>query len=1029
MRGPFVTFDEPGFPTIGGVGPSFSLPDVAQVRTTSVSELVDALHPGAILAWRHGAAFPADAWPALHAFLSAGGSWLQLGGAPFTRPVTGRPGTGIVEPFTLACTHALRLNQVFEVAVGGCRVRPVADATRSTPSTQAASGDVSRELPADAVAIVVEPRFTDVQDVADESGSPGEPDAIARPLLHVVASPDARHAAAPAAWAIDRLRGAFAGGRWTFWTLSSTPTDDEWTLLRHVSALPPFDLQVTPEDACPRDGEAPTIRVRLLRPRQDTPPAAGVVVAIDGDGKARGGETRLELPAGPDATTRVELAPTRQRGLHRVRVSIDGVGAVTAGFHVFDPDLFASGATWTHDAHVLRRDGRPAPLVGTTFMSSRVHREFLFRPDAAEWDASFAEIAALGMNVVRTGLWSGWSRAAADTGDARESFLRALEAYYLSARAHGLSVVFTLFAFTPHGFGSGDPYFDPRALAAQRAFVASIARRFAAAREFLWDLINEPSVSNPAKLWVTRPVGTTHEHEAFTAWLAARFATDAPGSSWEDVVRRRWRLAPGAPIGVPADEDFDDAYAFTGRHPYRAADYTAFTKDAFAGWAASMRDAIRSAGSTTPITVGQDEGGLVVRPTPATHADAVDFTSMHTWWNNDAQLWDSVVAKVPDRPLIVSETGMMLREHLSRTAVRSPGDNAALLSRKLAYAFAAGASGVIQWCYDVNPFMNSDNEVHIGLKRVDGSVRPEHAVLGDVATFVARNAARFDGHVAPGVVVVVPSHEQHTPRDLATLATRRVVRVFAEQAGVAIRAVDAARIARDLGSPRVIVLPSCRGIDERAWRAIADAVERGATLACSGWFETDDAGLPAERLGGLPVAAAASARATGRPPARSLAAVCEARELDGTLRRYRFSGTLPESWLRTDAASVRRMPHGRGTILHHPLPIDWADADEATPPLYEAALAVAGVSAPVRISGGRTSGRLLAVQQFSAAWLLVGINDADTDWQPIVSRGSRSETVTLRVAAQQAAFAFVEPSTWKLLDTSWRAGDRRGHGN
>ena len=158
-------------------------------------------------------------------------------------------------------------------------------------------------------------------------------------------------------------------------------------------------------------------------------------------------------------------------------------------------------------------------------MSATVHRDFLFEPNAAVWDDAFGEIALLGMNAIRTGLWSGWRKITVDPNVVDESFLRALEAFYLTARKHRLPVIFSLFAFVPEDFGSGDPYFDPRALEGQRALLSACARRLSPAREFIWDLINEPSFSSPRHLWSLRPVRSTHERSAFLEWLAARYKT------------------------------------------------------------------------------------------------------------------------------------------------------------------------------------------------------------------------------------------------------------------------------------------------------------------------------------------------------------------------------------------------------------------------------------------------------------------------------------------------------------------------
>ena len=80
----FVIFAEPGFPAVDVSQDLIPIRDA--IVATSVAELDEALRPGRVLVWRHGSAFPADAWPALVRFLEQGGSFLYLGGEPFTRP-------------------------------------------------------------------------------------------------------------------------------------------------------------------------------------------------------------------------------------------------------------------------------------------------------------------------------------------------------------------------------------------------------------------------------------------------------------------------------------------------------------------------------------------------------------------------------------------------------------------------------------------------------------------------------------------------------------------------------------------------------------------------------------------------------------------------------------------------------------------------------------------------------------------------------------------------------------------------------
>ena len=58
------------------------------VRFTPVSELPDALAENPDLFVNpYGSAFPKSSWPAFTRYLERGGNWVNLGGAPLTRPV------------------------------------------------------------------------------------------------------------------------------------------------------------------------------------------------------------------------------------------------------------------------------------------------------------------------------------------------------------------------------------------------------------------------------------------------------------------------------------------------------------------------------------------------------------------------------------------------------------------------------------------------------------------------------------------------------------------------------------------------------------------------------------------------------------------------------------------------------------------------------------------------------------------------------------------------------------------------------
>lgn len=827
-----VTFGAPDFPAVG-IDRVVDVPG-AFVATT-VDELNTALASTRVLVWRHGSAIPAAAWPAIKQFLLRGGRWVHLGGEPWTHVVTGGPGTWRVEDRTTSILKELRLNQSRVEPVGGARVRGI-EGARDVFDVDA--------LRDGATVSILEPRFTDTKTYPDEDGSPGAREAVLHPLAFVhKPNDDEAFPFASAAFAIDRIAGFFAGGRWVLRPLSHAPTAAEIAAMLAEAERDVVDLRVRPARGCLRPGESAVVWIEneIVAESYATYPGALTITAPDG--------AQTVIPFawastfGRNEPVAVSIGTPKAAGIWRIDAQFENGRTSSTAFWVMDDALFRSGGTLAFDHQMLRKDGAPYPVVGTTFMSPSVHRDFLFEPNVAEWDDAFATFARLKLNLVRTGLWSGWERAAEADGTPKEDFLRALEAYYLTARKHGILVLFNVFAFMPPRFGGENAYLDPKAVAAQQRFVGGIAARFKDAKEFQLDLINEPSFCSEAKLWFARPNGDRFERDAFLAWLERTFASE--GRAWQDEVRSRWRLLPDEPIGLPALEDFDDGTTFGSKRPYRAQDWLRFANDAFRDWCFAMRRAVRDAGSPMAITVGQDEGGLLQRPHPQLMSDALEYTSIHTWWWNDRLVFDGLAAKRRGKPLLVSETGVMNRELLSGDALRSLDDAKDLLERKLAAAFAAGAFGVVQWCWDVNPYMASDNECAIGIHRVDGSYKPEWKALARVAEFVAATRPRFDGYFEPPLAIVMSDADRFSPRALEGVAAVQA----SMRHGSPISVVLEPRVAVDAVGVRQFVLASCPGVSDSAWGALLDAARGGASVLTSGYFEADEVGRPRRRLG------------------------------------------------------------------------------------------------------------------------------------------------------------------------------------
>ena len=99
-----VVFHEPGFPAVESEAPSRETLATALEGLDVSFAGIDALREPRTLAGAdllvlpYGSSFPAEAWPALRAYLESGGNLLALGGRPLFVPVTRADGRFRVGP-------------------------------------------------------------------------------------------------------------------------------------------------------------------------------------------------------------------------------------------------------------------------------------------------------------------------------------------------------------------------------------------------------------------------------------------------------------------------------------------------------------------------------------------------------------------------------------------------------------------------------------------------------------------------------------------------------------------------------------------------------------------------------------------------------------------------------------------------------------------------------------------------------------------------------------------------------------------
>ncbi|MBI1853349.1 MAG: hypothetical protein HYR85_23670 [Planctomycetes bacterium] len=926
-----VLFRAAGFPTVDAPEIDDSTLDESlrdfSVETCATTESLRArltANDGGVLVLPYGSAFPLGAWDAIRHFLDTGGGLVVLGGAPFHQPVRlDASGRWVLGPRQPTFAHELLVGPAEPIKSAALRCTGPLDGCGLDPSLGA--------FPIATTTYALTVRFATRKDFEDEDGSAGPRDAVLRPLIHAVDA--AGVARACPLLEIDRLRGAGAGGRWVF-APSDAKLGAPWIRAGVVRALQrASEIDARPISACIEPGETARIRVVVRRPSagpDEMRPSVARVVVMSG-GKV---EFEGEAPFAGSIESRVAEVAIRTLepltpGLHRVVVRVPDVPFLpretTTGFWVRDAKLLTSGPKLTVSRDWLRRDGHALPIVGTTYMASDVHRKFLFEPNPALWDRDFAAMEKAGVNFVRTGIWTAWSRAMLDVGAVDDGVVRALDAYVLTAAKHGIPVCFTFFAFLPPAFGGTNPYLDPRSLEGQKAFVTAIASRYRGVSWIHWDLINEPSYTPADALWENRPIGDAHERRAWEAWVRARHGDDP--LVWRDL----WRDASDDPLSLPLPKELSSARVRDGKRPRKARDFAEFSQDVVARWAATLRATIRAAaGDDSLVTLGEDEGGTDTRPAQPLFADSVDYTAIHTWWNDDDLLWDGVVTKTPEKASLIQETGLMRLEDKDGMPWRSPDDAAAILERKFALAFAARGAGAVEWAWNVNPYQPLDNESVIGLVRPDGTAKPERDVLPAFAAFFRAAAPLLDDFEPDPVVVVLPHGNLFAGRARAMNGVKQVVRTLADRFGVVPAALSELRLtAERLRGSKLVIVPSPETLEDGASRALLAASRAGTKVLVTGAIESDSYGRIGEALSALGIADRGRPVAL-REPTRWAA--------DGGFAT--FDGKLSESLRRSECAPLAKL---EGNVWHEPLPLDLARDTAPIRSLLAAALAAAGV--------------------------------------------------------------------------------------
>ncbi|MFS0872941.1 beta-galactosidase [Paenibacillus xylanilyticus] len=970
-----IIFCDPDFPVEGQL-PSRQALDgwqgAEEVVVAGAGELAEVLKATAgkgCLVNLHAPYFPKAAWTEIAAYLHQGGSLISVGGAPFKRPVRDEDGAWVVESEQTAYHQELYIHEALNVSSANVQTY-----TSSVQIPLLAGKERLFEI-ADTWNLV--PHTTKSSDLPHQMGSAGPMSTQIYPLLCGV-SKDGRSIAAPVVlW--ENSRSTFAGSRWMFVHLSLTASFWEENGAAEIVKWAQFcakgvtELSLKPNYASYEPGERAvlTLQGQILQRAGHRRTASELWtfdLTVEREDRTSGTAEkvwshRLEMElSGEQQFARLPLPVSVESGLYRIvcrAQAPDGeVRILRQGFWGQDAALLAEGEVITRSRDYFVKDGRPLPVVGMTYMTSDVARKFLFLPNADVWDRDMAQMAKAGINWIRTGIWTAYRNMMQVDGHMAEDVLRAIDAFLLTAKRHGLQVTFTFFSFTPETWEGTNPYLDPQSVEAQKRFIRSIVSRHTHTTHVDWDLINEPSMFDPVRIFSAGPRSArdSHEQQAFIDWLQQRHKTI-------EALQEAWNMSPkqlpnfaAAVIPEPEEINFDVQDMHKAKKGTRWLDYCLFSMEMHNVWARELVATIKDLVPDHLVTVGQDEALGAQRPSPFFYEREVDYTTVHSWWLNDDLVWDGIFTKTPHKPNLIQETGIMYVETPDGRAKRTEEELRGILERKYAYAFSTGGAGAVQWIWNTNFYMDNANESHIGALRADGTEKPEADVSYDFGRFMNPIRDLFEDRELEEIAVVFPYSNDFSNRSLAYDATTKLTRVMTYDLKLPFRAVSEYHLeALEQQPPKLIIVPSPHNMDDNALSQLLAFTEKeGATLLITGPL-------------GLDAYWKASDRADHIVGKRSLGNVQreELLNINGvnhrvTYGRRRIAEVAKESLLHGDNVTpdeVTVLPWGKGKLIWTPLPLELNGRDEPLAELYRYATGIAGVKQELEWkSGGDIAG-------------------------------------------------------------------------
>jgi len=234
------------------------------------------------------------------------------------------------------------------------------------------------------------------------------------------------------------------------------------------------------------------------------------------------------------------------------------------------------------------------------------------------------------------------------------------------------------------------------------------------------------------------------------------------------------------------------------------------------------------------------------------------------------------------------------------------------------------------------------------------------------------------------------------------------VRVMHYSVGAQMRAIGEYDALKNLGAPKLVVVPSPRILADEAWSALLAAADRGSTVLITGVLDDDPYWMLTERLRRLGLTA------TRRPVMQSETLAIDGKNFQLGYRDQKIQRLERCVVSGKPIASVAAVPRGKGRILWCPLPAELSDNTEALAALYRFALQQSGWQ-PVFTAETVNPAVLIYPTVYDAAVLYTLVNEGAQDLTVRLTHAESGTPLEVQVEAGRTALMLVDRKTGRLI--------------